>query len=64
MRSLVVCLPACFVSASPDKVIKESDFETDKAKPVKVKVIKDQLTVKKGEVFSVRLEANPSTGFS
>src|SRR5690349_17944872 len=64
MRSLTVCMLMALVAAAPEKVIKLSDFDGSKAHEAKVKVIKDEMTVKSGEPFSVRLESNPSTGFS
>lgn len=63
MRYLMVCVLACLASADPDKTVKLSDFDGKKAQEAKVRVIKEEMTVKKGDSFSVRLESNPSTGF-
>jgi predicted secreted protein len=64
MRFLTACLLTCILAADADKTIKLTDFEGKKVQEVKVKVIKEEMTVKKGESFSVKLESNPSTGYS
>src|SRR4051812_27756655 len=64
MHLLSACALAYLVAAAPDKVVKLSEFEGKKAQEVKVKVIKEEITVKSGEAFAVKLESNPTTGFS
>jgi predicted secreted protein len=64
MRSLAVCVLMALVAAAPEKVIKMSDFDGKKTHEAKVKVLKEEMTVKPGETFTVKLESTPSTGFS
>jgi inhibitor of cysteine peptidase len=61
---LAVTMLAAVVAASPNKTVKMSDFRGDNATETKVKVLKDEITVKPGDTFSVKLEANPTTGYT
>jgi predicted secreted protein len=64
MRYLVAGLLSCCIAAVPDKTVKQSQFTGKNVKEEKVKVLKEQLTVKKGDAFSIKLESNRSTGYS
>ncbi len=64
MHLLTACALAYLVAADPDKVIQLNQFEVKKTEEMKVKVIKEEITVKSGEAFAVKLESNPTTGFS
>jgi len=62
MRFIILCATLCGLCAAGETSVTMASFE--KAQDVKVKVVKEEIKVKKGEVFSVKLESNPSTGYS
>lgn len=62
MRLILLSTLGCLLAADGDKTIKMAHFE--KAHEVKIKVFKEERAVKKGESFTVRLESNPTTGYS
>jgi inhibitor of cysteine peptidase len=64
MSYTALCILAGLVSADTDKLVKMRDFSGEAAKDQAVRVIKDEVTVKKGDAITVRLESNPTTGFS
>jgi inhibitor of cysteine peptidase len=64
MSYTAVWVLTCVFAADADKTVKLTDFRGDTAKEKTVKVIKEEVTVKSGDTFKVRLESNPSTGYS
>ncbi len=62
MTGLVVGLLLGVVAAG-DKTITLNDFAGDKPTEARVKVLKEEVTVKAGAPVVVRLESNPSTGY-
>ena len=64
MFRLTMCLTACLVGAIGDQQVTDRDFAIKKDGETTVSTKTAQVTLKGGETLTVKLESNPTTGYS
>ena len=64
MFRVTLCLTACLVGAMGDQQVTDRDFATKKDPEAAVSTKTGEVTLKGGETLTVKLESNPTTGYS